>query len=127
MTWILLLLAVVVVLALSLRVPYHPSPRRKFAADAHELLTKAESLMLQRRDSEAAALFIQAAHAADLAEDQLQLAEANYGLARVARNIGDKEAAVRYLQFALSRKQRWAQYKPSFAALLERELQDLTS
>lgn len=103
--------------------------RQEMSLDnANRLLTRAEGEFLTGRKVAAAELFMQAREEArSVRTDSLLVAEACYGLARVAREQGNVLTAQLHLEEALSTRVGWEEAKPEFAKFLERELASLRS
>jgi hypothetical protein len=123
----LLMLAILVADIFLILAQQANSPARKArraAAEANELLTKAEGKLLLNQNSEAAALFRQALYKAEVSEPLLA-SEAFYGLARVAERSADKAEAVRMTEQALELAKFWRAAKPNFETLLKHYLAEL--
>lgn len=113
-----------IVLTLAHSITSTASRARRNAAQADELLTRAESKLLLDQYVEAAVLFRQALEKAQ-SSDRLLASEAHYGLARVAVRCGNKDEAVHALEKALHLARFWRNAKPNFEALLKRHLTEL--
>ncbi|MBL8083349.1 MAG: tetratricopeptide repeat protein [Candidatus Obscuribacter sp.] len=92
---------------------------------ADDQLQRAASFLLTGRLDEAEAAYFSALRAARASRTPIYEAEANSGLADVARRRGQLEQARTYLQAALALRPQFEQYYPNYGPLLERELAEV--
>ncbi len=92
---------------------------------ADEHLQRAGSLLLTGRLDEAESSFFSALRAARASQTPIYEAEANNGLAKVARRRGQPALARTYLQAALALRPQFEEYFPHYARMLEQELAEV--
>ncbi|MBI5172005.1 MAG: tetratricopeptide repeat protein [Candidatus Melainabacteria bacterium] len=117
------LLLVVFALYFVMTAPQRARANSNRQADHH--LQRAGSLMLSGRLDEAESAYFSAMRAARASQTPIYEAEANSGLADVARRRGQLEQARTYLKAALALRPQFEEYFPNYAQMLERELAEV--